>query len=127
MNHNNSLDLSKLSESLSDTQSNTAVDFDASENCTLLLQNDKIEPRNGILHRIANFTKRGPRLRREFCDSDNDDDDKNGRFHTSSRKWHKRTVKRYLFLFGFVSILIIFSHLCLSMFNYEPDVEGLFA
>lgn len=124
MNHS-SLDLSLLSDIPSDIQTETADDFDASENCTLLLQNVEKSPPDGILHRIASFTKRGSKLRREFCDKNNDDN-LNGQFHVSSRQLHKKTIKRYLFLFGFLSTLIIFSQLCLSMYYYDPDVEGLF-
>ena len=128
MNHN-SFDLSLLSDSSSDTQINTAGDFDASENCTLLLENDKKPLHDGILHRIAHYTKRGSSFRRKVYhdDDDDDDDDRNGRFYASSRQMYKKSIKRYLFLFGFVSTLIIFSQLYLSLYYYEPDVEGLFA
>lgn len=131
MNHN-SLDLSFLSSSSSDTQTNESGELDASENCKLLLESDKKSVRNGVLHRITHFTKKSrSRFRREFCHDDEDDDsgdNRNNRFFTSSRRLHRiTTVKRYLFLFGFVSTLIIFSQLCLSLYNYEPDVEGLFA
>lgn len=130
MNHN-SLDLSLLSDSSSDTQTNTAGDFGASENCTLLLENDKKSVHDGVLHRITHFTKRsGSRFRREFCNDDDDDDDgdnRNDRFYAASRQLHRKTaIKRYLFLFGFISTVIIFSQLCLSLYNYESDVEGLF-
>lgn len=123
MNHG-SFDLSLLSDSSSDTQTSTAGDFDASENCTLLLENDKKPMREGILHRITQYSS--SRFRREFC-NDDDDDDRSNRFYASSRQRHKKTtIKRYLFLFGFVSTLIIFSQLCLSLYNYEPHVKGLF-
>lgn len=126
MNHK-SFDLSLLSDSSRDTQTNTAGDFDASENCTLLLEDNKKPLHDGILHRIAHYTKRRSRFRGEFCDDSDDDDHRNSRFYASSRLFHKKTIKRYLFLFGFVSTLIIFSQLCLSLYSYEPVVEGLYA
>lgn len=130
MNHN-SLDLSYLSDSSRSTQTITAGDFDASENCSLSLESDKKTAPDGILHRISHFTKRsGSRCRREFCnDDDNDDgDNRNNQFYAPSRQLHRKTtIKRYVFLFGFVSTLIIFSQLCLSQYNSEPAVEGLFA
>lgn len=128
MNHK-AFDLNLLSDSsISDTQTNAASDVDASENCTLLMQTNEKPASDPRLYRIARYIKRDPRVRREPYDDDDDDDDdhRSRNFYVSSRQIHKRTIKRYLFLFGFVSTLIIFSQ-CLSVYNYEPDVKGLFA
>lgn len=114
-----SFDLSLLSDSSSDTQTNPASDYDASENCTLLLQTNEQPENDRLFDRIAQYTKRRPIFRREGS--------WNGTFYASSRQIHTRTIKRYVFLFGVVSTFIIFSQLCLSLYNYEPDVEGLFA
>lgn len=124
INNHSSFDLSLLSDCSSDTQISAVDDFDASENCTLLLENDGKPIHNGILHRITNYTKRNSRCPREFCKDADDGDNQNNKFYASSRQLHKKpTIKRYLFLFGFISTLIIFSQLYL--YCYEPDVEGL--
>lgn len=124
MNHN-SLDLSFLNDSSSDTQ--TSGDFDASANCTLLLENDKKYVHDGVLQRLTQFTKKsGSSFVKKFC-RDNDSL-RNKRLHSLSRQLQRNaTIKRYIFLFGFVSTLIIFSQLCLLLYNYDPDVEGLYA
>lgn len=125
VNHRKSFDLSLLSDSSSgdDILTNTANDFDASENCTLLEELIEKPTNDGILYRIARYANRHKRFRGEF----GDDTNRNGKFSfASSRRIHKRTIKRYLFLFGVVWTLIIFSQLCLSVYNDEPDVEGLF-
>lgn len=117
MNHK-SFDISLLSDSSSsDTQTNAVSDFDATEKCSLLLQMSEEKP-------AKRHRKRESKFRRQFCDDD--DENRNGKFYASSRQTHRRTIKGYLFLFGFVSTLVLFSQLYLSLYNYEPDVQGLF-
>lgn len=128
-----------LSISSDDIESNAAVsDLFATENCALLQDNERSN--DIILRRIAHYTDDKSRLYRKFqndvCDNGNDDDDNDNdndagyqqkSFDTSSRQSNKKSLKRFLFLFGFASALIILSQLYLLFCYDDRSVQGALA
>lgn len=139
-------DVSIQSDVSTDIESNTgASDLYATENCALLLQ-DNEKSNDIILRRIAHYyTDDGSRFQRKFQNNDyngnnndnyNDDNDDDGnnqqstkstryiRFDTSLRQSNKKSVKRFLFLFGFASMLIILSQLYLVFYYDDRSVQG---
>lgn len=117
-----------------DIESNAAAtDFYAAESCALLLQ-DNEKSNDIILRRIAHYTDGGSRFQRKFQNNDYDDDhdnddanqQRNIRFDTSSRQSNKKSLKRFLLIFGFASTLIILSQLYLLFYYDDPSVQGKF-
>lgn len=125
-----------VSDSSDDIESNAiASDLCATENCALLLQNNE-KSNDIILRRIVQYTGSGSRFQRKFQNSEYDDDNDNGnddgnqqkssRFNTSLRQPYKKSLKRFLFLFGFASTLIILSQLYLLFYYDDRSVQGAF-
>lgn len=117
-----------LSDSSNDRESNAiASDLYATENCALLLQNNEKSNDIIVLRRIAHYTDGGSRFKTKFQDDDYDNDDgnqqQNSRFERQSRR---KSLKRFLFLFGFASMLIILSQLYLLFYYDDPSVQGVF-
>lgn len=125
------------SVSSDDIESNAlAGDLCATENCALLLQ-DNEKSNDTILRRIAHYADRGRSRfqRNKFQNSgyadDNDSDNavdvnqqKSSRFNTSLRQAHQKPVKRFLYVFGFASTLIILSQLYLLIYYDDRSVQG---
>lgn len=125
-----------LSASSDDIESNAAAtDSYATENCALLLQ-DNENSNDIILRRTAHYTDGGSRFQRKFQNNDYDDENdsdndvsvqqKSIRFDTTSRLSNKKSLKRFLFLIGFASTLIILSQLYLLFYYDERIVQGAF-
>lgn len=128
-----------LSDSSGDS-SNSNDNSDATENCTLLRSgscntttnntnnNNNYNPQqqNDVIYRrIANYAPNSK------IDTDFDDDlemyGASPQYHSSSRQpLQSKSVRRFLFIFGFASTLIILSQIYLSLYYEEPTLQGLY-
>lgn len=121
---------------LSDSSNDREIsDSYATEKCALLLQNNE-KSNDIILRRVTHYTDGCSMFQRKFQDDDDDydgSDDGNQlqprhhsiRFDVSLRQSQKKSFKRFLFLFGFASTLIILSQLYLLFYYDDPSVQGV--
>lgn len=127
--NNNANDDGVISDSSTDRESNAAANNSyAKEDCAPLLQ-DNERSSDIILRRIVHYTDGSSRFQAKYQDNDDNDDENRPvgyRFDVVSlRQSHKKSMKRFLFLFGFASSLIVLSQLFLLFYYDDPSVQGV--
>lgn len=101
------------------TDSSITINSHATEKC-LLIRNGNVNQSDIIYRRISNYMS-GSKLLTDLHDLRLFSSE-----HKSSRHSQNKSIKRFLFIFGFASTLIVLSQLYLTLYYDDASLQGWF-